>query len=671
MTGSGAKISLAVFISMLLIVACQEEKYTDKGIAEVDIIAVTPIEGGGALFEGRILSTGSEAVLQHGFLWDTDDNPALGRSEIAAMGPGAGKGEFSFRAMADIEKDKVYYARAFMKTDGLVAYSNVISFVGGGSLLPELLSIAPLSAVCGDTVTITGKNFSFTGNNNKVCFDNIQARVLSSKADEIQVIVPPAEELPIKVSATVSGLKSVNELDFTIMQPILSDFTPLSGTFDDIITLSGTNFCLDTFCVKVYFNNAQAEILELSRTYYKVKVPSENNVSPAVVQIKYFNYFSYNEQFTLRFPTIGDVSPVTVQAGEIIHITGENFNPLPYMNKVNIGGVEAQVISSTPTGIYVFVPAVLTAGHYQVRLSTIQGTDLLWNGSLEILSPWRKLNDFPGIARASASVFSTESNGYMGLGHDDYSALPDFWKYSPATDSWTHIQDFPIAGLDYATGFAVDGMGYITCGKDGGTWYKALTRYDPGTDTWQNMTQKPGEGSSMKAPAFVINGMAYVPAAEEMYEYNPQTNVWVKKSYPSALGYFGSGVAFSIGNKGYMGIGWIHQMGKNTPMLFEYDATTDQWTRKADFPGTLRSNAVFFSLPNGKAYVGLGTTLDYQYLKDLWEYNPVTDSWRRLEDFPGTGRYSAVAFTVGDKAYIGAGYDGTFKSDFWEFSPAD
>jgi N-acetylneuraminic acid mutarotase len=165
--------------------------------------------------------------------------------------------------------------------------------------------------------------------------------------------------------------------------------------------------------------------------------------------------------------------------------------------------------------------------------------------------------------------------------------------------------------------------------------------------------------------------MAYVPAAEEMYEYNPQTNVWVKKSYPSALGYFGSGVAFSIGNKGYMGIGWIHQMGKNTPMLFEYDATTDQWTRKADFPGTLRSNAVFFSLPNGKAYVGLGTTLDYQYLKDLWEYNPVTDSWRRLEDFPGTGRYSAVAFTVGDKAYIGAGYDGTFKSDFWEFSPAD
>jgi hypothetical protein len=671
MTGSGAKKSLAVLISMLLIVACQEEKFTDKGIPEVDITAVTLIEDGGALFEGRILSTGSEAVVQHGFLWDTDENPTLGRSEIADMGPGAGKGEFSFKAMADIEKDIVYYSRAFLKTDGLVAYSNVISFVGGGSLPPELVSIVPLSAVCGDTVTITGKNFSFTGNNNKVYFDNSQARVIYSKSDELRVIVPPAVELPIKVSATVAGLKSVNELDFTIMQPILSDYAPRSGTFDDIITLSGTNFCLDTLYVKVYFNNAQAEILELSRTHYMVKVPPENNVSPAVVQIKYFNYFSYNEQFTLKSPTISDISPVTVQSGEIIHITGENFNPLPYMNMVNIGGVEAQVINTTATEINVFVPAVLTAGHYMVKLSTIHGIDLLWNGSLEVLTPWRKLNDFPGVARSSAAVFSTESNGYMGLGHDDFSALTDFWRYSPEPDIWTHIQDFPIAGLDYATGFAIDGMGYVTCGEDGGTWYKALTRYNPGTDSWQTMTQKPGEGSSMKAPAFVINGRSYVPAAEEMYEYNPLMNTWVKKSYPSALGYFGSGVAFSIGDKGYMGIGWIHQQEKNTPMLFEYDPSTDQWTRKADFPGTLRSNTVFFSLPNGKAYVGLGTTLDYQYLKDLWEYNPVTDSWRRVEDFPGTGRYSSVAFTIGDKAYIGVGYDGTFKSDFWEFSPAD
>ena len=654
---------------MLFTFACQEEKFTDKGIPEVEITGVTVLEGGGALFEGKILSTGTAEVIQHGFLWDTDENPTLGKSEIAALGTGASIGEFTCEAMADIENGKAYYSRAFLMTKGLLAYSNVISFVGGGSLRPELVSIVPEEAVCGDTVTITGNYFSCTVNNNKIYFDNVQARVVNSNSGELQVIVPPAEELPVKVRAAVSGLNSVNELDFTMMQPILSDFEPHSGTFGDIITLRGTYFCLDTSYVKVYFNNASAEILEMSRTHYKVKVPSENNISPVVVQIKYFNYYSFNALFSLRSATINDISPVIVKTGNIIHIIGENFNPVADMNRVSIGGVDARVISSTASEVNVLVPQGLTAGYYMVKLSTIHGIDLLWNGSVEVLTPWRKLNDFPGTARSSAAAFSTETHGYIGLGHDNFSALPDFWKYSPDIDNWTRIQDFPIAGLDYATGFAIDGMGYVTCGKNGDSWYKSLTRYNPDTDGWQTMAQKPGEGSSMKAPAFVINGKVYVPAAEEMYEYNPLADAWAKKSYPSALGYLGSSVAFSIGDKGYMGIGWIHQQEKNTPMLFEYDPGTDQWTRKADFPGTLRSNTVFFSLPNGRAYVGLGTTLDNQYLNDFWEYDPVTDSWCRVEDFPGAARYSAIAFTIGNKAYIGVGYDGTFKSDLWEFSP--
>ncbi|MCI0523255.1 MAG: hypothetical protein L0Y37_06335 [Bacteroidales bacterium] len=33
----------------------QEEKFTDKGIPEVDIVSIRLIDGGGALFEGMIL----------------------------------------------------------------------------------------------------------------------------------------------------------------------------------------------------------------------------------------------------------------------------------------------------------------------------------------------------------------------------------------------------------------------------------------------------------------------------------------------------------------------------------------------------------------------------------------------------------------------------------------
>lgn len=655
-------------VSVLLAVSCLKEKYTDKGIPEIDMVGVTVLNGGGVLFEGRILSTGSAKVLEHGFLWGRD-NPTLENSNYVTLDTGIGTGAFSCEVMADIEEGKVYYSRAFVKTADLVSYSNVISFLGGGSVRPELVSVVPGEAVCGDTVIIKGKYFSFTETNNKVWFDTSPARVLNSGSDELQVIVPSAKELTIKIKVTVSGYESVNELEFNIMRPVLSDFEPHTGTFGDIVTLHGTNFSLDTSCFSIFFNDVRAEVLEVSRSRYKIRVPFENNISPAAVQIKQFNNYSFSEQFSLKAATIGDISPVVVKQGDIIHIYGENFNPVVRMNKVIIGEVDAALISSTSTEILVQVPPVLKVGDHTVKLSTIQGTWLVWDGTIEVQSPWRQLPDYPGNARSSATVFSTESEGFVGLGHDDNSALPDFWKYSPASDNWSRIQDFPVFGLNYATGFAIDGLGYVTCGKIGDIWLKELNQYDPETGIWNGMTMKPGQGSSMKAPAFVINGRAYVAAAEEMYEYNPQTNGWLKKSYPSALQYFGSGVAFAIGNKGYMGIGWVHQQGNNTPMLFEYDQLTDKWTRKADFPGTLRSNAVFFALPNGRAYVGLGTTINNLYLNDLWEYNPVTDSWLRLEDFPGTARYSAVAFTIGQKAYIGLGYDGNHKSDFWEFSP--
>ena len=111
---------------------------------------------------------------------------------------------------------------------------------------------------------ITGKNFSFTPANNKVFFDGIEARVIISDSEEMRVIVPPAKELPIKIDITVSGLGSANALDFAIKQPTLSSFSPLTGTFNDIVTLSGNNFSLDTSYARVYFNNVRAEITGLS-----------------------------------------------------------------------------------------------------------------------------------------------------------------------------------------------------------------------------------------------------------------------------------------------------------------------------------------------------------------------------------------------------------------------
>src|SRR5437870_3933251 len=78
-------------------------------------------------------------------------------------------------------------------------------------------------------------------------------------------------------------------------------------------------------------------------------------------------------------------------------------------------------------------------------------------------------------------------------------------------------------------------------------------------------------------------------------------NTWVQKA--SLQSGRNSGVGFSIGTKGYIGL------GNNYIDFWEYDPNTNTWTQKANFAGNARSGAVGFSIGN-KGYVGTGSNLN-------------------------------------------------------------
>lgn len=104
------------------------------------------------------------------------------------------------------------------------------------------------------------------------------------------------------------------------------------------------------------------------------------------------------------------------------------------------------------------------------------------------------------------------------------------------------------------------------------------------------------------------------------------------------------------------------------PVVLQIDSVqTYVWTQKADFGGTARNRAVGFSIGD-KGYIGTG--FDGVARKDFWEYDPTTDSWTQKADFGGTARYDAIGFSIGNKGYLGTGYDGARQKDFWEFDPS-
>lgn len=100
----------------------------------------------------------------------------------------------------------------------------------------------------------------------------------------------------------------------------------------------------------------------------------------------------------------------------------------------------------------------------------------------------------------------------------------------------------------------------------------------------------------------------------------------------------------------------------------EKEQLVGNWIELSDFEGIPRSDAVGFSIGN-KGYVGTGYDGEDRLI-DFWEFDTDRDTWVQRADFPGAARNGAVGFSTDTKGYIGTGYDGRYKlKDFWEYDP--
>lgn len=97
------------------------------------------------------------------------------------------------------------------------------------------------------------------------------------------------------------------------------------------------------------------------------------------------------------------------------------------------------------------------------------------------------------------------------------------------------------------------------------------------------------------------------------------------------------------------------------------DNFVGNWVDRSVFDGTPRSSAVSYTIGN-KGYMGTGYDGD-DYLDDFWVYDMDGNFWTQLASFPGLARSSAVAFTVDGNGYIGLGFDGDDElADFYRYN---
>jgi N-acetylneuraminic acid mutarotase len=359
--------------------------------------------------------------------------------------------------------------------------------------------------------------------------------------------------------------------------------------------------------------------------------------------------------------------PEAAAVGDTVTVLGLNFSPTPANNVVIFTTANSTAFSFRKGILYdsikVVVPAQASTGPLTVKVhaqsATTQDPFVLVRGH------WRRKADFPGGIGMDGTGFTIAGKTYQVL-----PGTNEMWAYDPATNRWARRAACPVGNvpLTSRTGellsFTLNSFGYV------GVYINQYPideiqfyRYDPAADTWSRIAAVP-HIDAHHGTVFGLGNKGYLvdtdPYTKGVLEYDPQTNAWTRKgAFPGPGRYVST--SFSIGTKGYLGGGQTGGAGLLTD-FWEYESTTDTWTRKADLPDTNYE-------PNGFTANNQGFMIGGS--NAVYVYSQATNTWAREADFRGRTHTGKVSVGGGNYGYLsrGRGYGNDLYADFWQFSP--
>jgi N-acetylneuraminic acid mutarotase len=271
------------------------------------------------------------------------------------------------------------------------------------------------------------------------------------------------------------------------------------------------------------------------------------------------------------------------------------------------------------------------------------------------------------------TVPSGASTGKISISVDTSTIISTQDFTIQSGNQWTLITGFPGNFMQNMTSFKVGNKLYIGIGQANTGYLTDFWQYDILSGVWAQKSSYPGISLPTYGVAFAVGNKGYVIMSADstrypaVWEYDTSSDRWTTKShFPQSIQQ--GMIAFTIDNYAYVTGGDGHS---GSPIVWRYDPSANSWTQKSDYPGAGTSCAAAFTIGH-YAYVGTGMTgfNSSTSSKDFYRYDPSSDTWTRKADFPGVGRNSAAAFAIGNDGYLGTGYSNSGEvTDFWHYNP--
>ncbi len=278
-----------------------------------------------------------------------------------------------------------------------------------------------------------------------------------------------------------------------------------------------------------------------------------------------------------------------------------------------------------------------------------------------------------GYGNITQFSFAINGKGYFGL--SQFSA--EVWEYDAALDVWTQKADFPGALRNGTASFATTSKGYVGTGTTSdffGTWLNDFWEFDPVANSWTARATFPG-GVRYNGTGFSIGAKGYIGMGyngsylNDLWEYDPASDTWTAKANLPSAGREGP-FSFSAAGMGYVGTGKTGFFGPWTNDFWQYNPGTDSWVRKADFTTLPRWGATGGAIGN-RGFAGGGyDNVGFVFLNDFWEYDPASDTWIQRANLGGGVRSGGQTFSIGGKLFLGMGGNPSQLFDLWEYTPA-
>lgn len=287
------------------------------------------------------------------------------------------------------------------------------------------VSVTPVTLKNGQDITVTGTNLDLIDH---VIFGGNKQGTIKAGGTATQILVTvPNDAVTGVVTFVTKAAKEVTGPTLTMINPVLTSFTPTSAKPNVDITITGTD--LDLVTDVVFTGDIKGTIGTRTETQMAVTIPvgAKTGKITLVTKNGATVQSAINMTVLTNLPNFTSFSPASGTPGKILTLNGTNM--LLISELVFPGNVYATAYGvKTDTKVEVYVPMDVTTGTGQIKMITYEGEEgllpAIFIGGTDPITPATiMINNFNGGGATQSTWGGVVSFGTPSVYLDGTAAM--------------------------------------------------------------------------------------------------------------------------------------------------------------------------------------------------------------------------------------------------------